>query len=95
MIGINGEFPGPTISARSNDVIVVNVFNRLDEPLLFTWFVDALLFLLHALVFHHDSTCWMDYRSISEYNWIVFDRSKGGIAAPPQLMARWGAGDEL
>lgn len=38
VIGINGEFPGPRIAARTNDVIEVNVFNRLDEPLLFTWF---------------------------------------------------------
>ncbi|KAG0624326.1 hypothetical protein M758_3G240000 [Ceratodon purpureus] len=37
VIAINGEFPGPRIAARTNDVVEVNVFNRLDEPLLFTW----------------------------------------------------------
>ncbi|KAK1390965.1 L-ascorbate oxidase-like [Heracleum sosnowskyi] len=34
---INGLFPGPTINSTSNNNIVVNVYNNLDEPLLFTW----------------------------------------------------------
>ncbi|XP_027347666.1 L-ascorbate oxidase homolog [Abrus precatorius] len=34
---INGQFPGPEINCTSNNNIVVNVFNNLDEPLLFTW----------------------------------------------------------
>ncbi|EYU32814.1 hypothetical protein ABFS82_14G048300 [Erythranthe guttata] len=34
---INGEFPGPIINCTSNNNIVVNVFNYLDEPLLLTW----------------------------------------------------------
>ena len=34
---INGKFPGPTINCTSNNNIVVNVFNDLDEPLLLTW----------------------------------------------------------
>jgi len=34
---INGQFPGPEINGTSNNNIVVNVFNNLDEPLLFTW----------------------------------------------------------
>ena len=34
---INGLFPGPEINCTSNNNIVVNVFNFLDEPLLFTW----------------------------------------------------------
>lgn len=34
---INGEFKGPTINCTSNNNIVVNVFNELDEPLLFSW----------------------------------------------------------
>jgi FtsP/CotA-like multicopper oxidase with cupredoxin domain len=38
VIAINGELPGPRIAAKTNDVVEVNVFNRLDEPLLFTWF---------------------------------------------------------
>ncbi|GFP90096.1 l-ascorbate oxidase homolog [Phtheirospermum japonicum] len=37
VITINGAFPGPTINCTSNNNIVVNVFNNLDEPLLFTW----------------------------------------------------------
>ncbi|KAL0460541.1 UNVERIFIED_CONTAM: L-ascorbate oxidase [Sesamum latifolium] len=34
---INGEFPGPAINCTSNNNIVVNVFNQLDEPFLLTW----------------------------------------------------------
>ncbi|KAF8041149.1 hypothetical protein BT93_B3158 [Corymbia citriodora subsp. variegata] len=34
---INGEFPGPNINSTSNNNIVINVFNNIDEPLLFTW----------------------------------------------------------
>ncbi|KAK2457406.1 L-ascorbate oxidase protein [Trifolium repens] len=37
VITINGLFPGPLINATTNDNIHVNVFNDLDEPLLFTW----------------------------------------------------------
>ncbi|KAL6133743.1 hypothetical protein ACLB2K_065977 [Fragaria x ananassa] len=34
---INGEFPGPNINSTTNNNIVINVFNNLDEPLMFTW----------------------------------------------------------
>lgn len=34
---INGQFPGPEINCTSNNNIVVNVFNNLDEPFLLTW----------------------------------------------------------
>ncbi|KAD2804780.1 hypothetical protein E3N88_38157 [Mikania micrantha] len=37
VITINDEFPGPLINATTNDIVRVNVFNHLDEPLLFTW----------------------------------------------------------
>ncbi|CAI9090762.1 OLC1v1025596C1 [Oldenlandia corymbosa var. corymbosa] len=37
VILINGQFPGPRINGTSNNNVVVNVFNNLDEPLLFTW----------------------------------------------------------
>ncbi|XP_020162135.1 L-ascorbate oxidase homolog [Aegilops tauschii subsp. strangulata] len=37
VILINGEFPGPRINCSSNNNIVINVFNQLDQPLLFTW----------------------------------------------------------
>ncbi|XP_031484752.1 L-ascorbate oxidase homolog [Nymphaea colorata] len=37
VILINGEFPGPNINSTTNDNIVVNVFNELDEPFLLTW----------------------------------------------------------
>jgi len=34
---INGKFPGPEINSTSNNNLVINVFNNLDEPFLFTW----------------------------------------------------------
>lgn len=37
VITINGMFPGPLINSTTNDNVFVNVFNNLDEPLLFTW----------------------------------------------------------
>ncbi|XP_060215411.1 L-ascorbate oxidase homolog [Lycium barbarum] len=37
VILINGQFPGPKINCTSNNNIVVNVFNQLDEPFLITW----------------------------------------------------------
>ncbi|KAL6341070.1 hypothetical protein AAG906_032185 [Vitis piasezkii] len=47
---INGEFPGPRINCSSNNNIVINVFNNLDEPLLFTCEgPDWNLFLLPSL----------------------------------------------
>jgi hypothetical protein len=39
VILINGEFPGPRINCSSNNNIVINVFNQLDQPLLFHWSV--------------------------------------------------------
>lgn len=37
VILINGQFPGPEIDAVTNDNLVINVYNSLDEPLLITW----------------------------------------------------------
>ncbi|GAB4855929.1 L-ascorbate oxidase [Ancistrocladus abbreviatus] len=37
VILINNQFPGPNLNTTTNNNIVVNVFNNLDEPLLFTW----------------------------------------------------------
>ncbi|ESW35839.1 hypothetical protein PHAVU_001G269301 [Phaseolus vulgaris] len=34
---INGQFPGPEINSTSNNNVVVNIFNNLDEPFLMTW----------------------------------------------------------
>nr|XP_043618254.1 L-ascorbate oxidase homolog [Erigeron canadensis] len=34
---INGMFPGPTIECETNDNVIVNVVNKLDEPFLITW----------------------------------------------------------
>uniref|UniRef100_A0A5B7A3R4 Putative monocopper oxidase-like protein SKU5 n=1 Tax=Davidia involucrata TaxID=16924 RepID=A0A5B7A3R4_DAVIN len=37
VIAINGHFPGPTINTTTNNNVVVNVRNKLDEDLLITW----------------------------------------------------------
>ncbi|KAL8099392.1 L-ascorbate oxidase homolog [Apium graveolens] len=37
VILINGLFPGPKINCTSNNNLVINVFNHIDEPLLFTF----------------------------------------------------------
>ncbi|KAB2622485.1 monocopper oxidase-like protein SKU5 [Pyrus ussuriensis x Pyrus communis] len=37
VIAINGNFPGPTINATTNNNVIVNVRNKLDENLLMTW----------------------------------------------------------
>ncbi|XP_052209676.1 monocopper oxidase-like protein SKU5 [Diospyros lotus] len=37
VIAINGHFPGPTINATTNNNVVINVRNKLDEDLLMTW----------------------------------------------------------
>eukprot|EP00250_Pteridium_aquilinum_P011875 c20362_g1_i1 orf=376-2049(+) len=34
---INGQFPGPQISTETNVNLQINVFNSINEPLLFTW----------------------------------------------------------
>lgn len=37
VIVINGQFPGPTLNAVTNDNIILNVVNKLDQPFLLTW----------------------------------------------------------
>ncbi|KAI4366274.1 hypothetical protein MLD38_022169 [Melastoma candidum] len=34
---INGQFPGPDIHSVTNDNLVINVYNSLDEPFLISW----------------------------------------------------------
>ncbi|CAL0333180.1 unnamed protein product [Lupinus luteus] len=34
---INGQFPGPDINSTTNDKLIVNVYNNLDEPFLISW----------------------------------------------------------
>lgn len=36
---INGQFPGPPIDSVTNDNLIINVFNSLDEPFLLSWWV--------------------------------------------------------
>ncbi|KAI3500521.1 hypothetical protein L1887_36343 [Cichorium endivia] len=37
VILINGQFPGPKLDVVTNDNIVLNLFNKLDQPFLLTW----------------------------------------------------------
>ncbi|KAI4383393.1 hypothetical protein MLD38_009235 [Melastoma candidum] len=37
VILINGQFPGPRLDVVTNDNIVLNLINKLDQPLLITW----------------------------------------------------------
>lgn len=37
VIAVNGQFPGPTINVTTNNYVVVNVKNKLDENLLLHW----------------------------------------------------------
>ncbi|EEF38961.1 multicopper oxidase, putative [Ricinus communis] len=37
VILINNQFPGPVINSTSNNNVVINVFNNIDEPFLLTW----------------------------------------------------------
>ncbi|PQQ14644.1 L-ascorbate oxidase homolog [Prunus yedoensis var. nudiflora] len=34
---INGQFPGPQIESVTNDNLIINVFNSMDEPFLLSW----------------------------------------------------------
>ncbi|RDY02404.1 Monocopper oxidase-like protein SKS1, partial [Mucuna pruriens] len=40
-IAINGKFPGPFINVTTNNHVIVNVYNELDEDLLVTWLVPV------------------------------------------------------
>lgn len=44
---INGQFPGPTIESVTNDNVIVNIINYLDEPFLISW---SLLLCLATLI---------------------------------------------
>uniref|UniRef100_A0A7N1A1Q2 L-ascorbate oxidase homolog n=1 Tax=Kalanchoe fedtschenkoi TaxID=63787 RepID=A0A7N1A1Q2_KALFE len=37
VILVNGQFPGPNINSTSNNNVVINVFNNIDEPFLLSW----------------------------------------------------------
>lgn len=34
---INGQFPGPQIDCVTNDNLIINIFNYLNEPFLISW----------------------------------------------------------
>lgn len=53
VILINGQFPGPRLDVVTNDNIVLNLFNQLDQPFLLTWQVSL------SLCFHiFDISCF-------------------------------------
>ncbi|KAK6242886.1 hypothetical protein SCA6_008275 [Theobroma cacao] len=37
---INGQFPGPQIESVTNENLIINVFNSLDQPFLISWLVS-------------------------------------------------------
>lgn len=43
-------FPGPTIECETNDNVIVEVINKLDEPFLITWCVVHVLPLFQFIV---------------------------------------------
>lgn len=45
VIGINNQFPGPLLNVTTNQNVRVNVQNKLDEPLLITWYLDSPLMM--------------------------------------------------
>lgn len=49
VIAINGKFPGPVLNATTNNNIVINVQNDLDESLLMTWYVLARISYIYIL----------------------------------------------
>lgn len=49
VIAINGKFPGPVLNATTNNNIVINVQNDLDESLLMTWYVLAKISYIYIL----------------------------------------------
>lgn len=53
VILINGQFPGPNLNTTTNNNIVLNVFNQLDEPLLFTWYVSLIYFSFSITSINH------------------------------------------
>ncbi|XP_020266108.1 L-ascorbate oxidase homolog [Asparagus officinalis] len=38
---INGQFPGPNINSTTNNNVVINVFNNLNEPFLLSWVIHT------------------------------------------------------
>ena len=37
LLKVNGQFPGPQLDLVTNDNVVLNLVNKLDEPFLLTW----------------------------------------------------------
>ena len=45
VILINGQFPGPKLDLVTNDNVILNLINKLDEPFLLTWYGSVCLLL--------------------------------------------------
>lgn len=46
VILINGQFPGPRLDLVTNENVILNLINKLDEPFLLTWYGSTSLGLL-------------------------------------------------
>ena len=44
VILINGKFPGPELYVVTNDNLIINVHNDLDEPFLLSWYLFLYIF---------------------------------------------------
>lgn len=83
VILINNEFPGPNINSTSNNNLVVNVFNNLDEPFLFHWYYNiAQIYLKHCMI---SSIYIVITTTLIEY----LINMQGGDTTKEELMARW------
>ena len=56
---INNQFPGPQIEAVTNDNLIINVFNKLNEPFLLSWYRPVTPFLTHL----HSPVVFSPHRS--------------------------------
>lgn len=79
-------FPGPLINSTTNDMIHVNVFNNLDEPLLFTWYVCMWVCIY---------LCVCDLKYIYIYKKKLCLNFQEWHTTEAKFMARWGFRHQL
>ncbi|KAK4780610.1 hypothetical protein SAY87_016716 [Trapa incisa] len=88
---INGQFPGPSINSTTNNNIVINVFNLLDEPFLLTWSG-----IQHRKNSWHDgvlgTNCPIPPRKNYTYHFQVKDQIGSYIYYPTTALHRAGGG---
>lgn len=68
VILINGQFPGPKLDCVTNDNIILNLINKLDQPFLLTWWSlinhsYLPLFFYPILDYNAEIFCWCGFRN--------------------------------